>query len=122
LQYSGKGIVGLHGIIDEGVARFVRLLEDKYLSTPTIFRPVDMARKVQYLTLDIIAKIAFGDAFGFMDADGDRFGYIRTIESAGPGMSMVALIPWLVNVIQSPLFKAALPKDTDMVGIGRIMG
>ncbi|KAJ9142909.1 Benzoate 4-monooxygenase cytochrome P450 [Pleurostoma richardsiae] len=120
--YAGKGIEGLHESIDEGIARFVRLIEEKYLSTTEDFSPVDFARKVQYMTLDIISKIAFGESFGFMDEDADRFGYIKTTEDSLPLMQMIALIPWLVNVLQSRLFKAALPKDTDKIGIGRIMG
>ncbi|OAT02191.1 uncharacterized protein BDCG_17431 [Blastomyces dermatitidis ER-3] len=47
-------------LVDTQVAKFIRLIESKYLCTDTELRPVDIARKVQYLTLDVISTIAFG--------------------------------------------------------------
>ncbi len=57
-----------------------------------------------------------------MDKDGDLFDYIKTTESSLPLMQIIAMIPWLVNVLQSPLFKAFLPSDRDTVGLGKVMG
>jgi hypothetical protein len=114
--------VGLQESIDEGIARFIRLIEEKYLSDDTHYRPVDMARKVQYLTLDVISKIAFGREFGFIETDDDCFGYIKTTEDTMPLMQIICLIPTFVNILQSPLCKALLPSDKDTTGLGRIMG
>ena len=114
--------MGLHESIDEGVAHFIRLIEEKYLSDETHYRPADMARKVQFLTLDVISKIAFGKEFGFIDADDDCFGYIKTTEETVPLMQIICLIPTLVSLLQSPLCKALLPSDKDTTGLGRIMG
>lgn len=119
--YSGKDVDGLHESIDEGVARYVRLIEDKYLSSASDYRPVDFARKTQYMTLDIISKIAFGAPFGFMDRDEDFYDYINTVEASVPMMQMFALIPWLINLLQSPLCKAMMPSERDAVGLGPIM-
>ncbi|KKZ65566.1 hypothetical protein EMCG_08591 [[Emmonsia] crescens] len=120
--YSGKGIESLQASVDTQIAKFIELLETKYLSTDTELRPVDFARKVQYLTLDVISTIAFGRTFGFLDKDGDLFDYIKTTEESLPLMQMIALVPWLVNVLQSRLFKAFLPSHTDVVGLGKVMG
>ncbi|KLJ09236.1 hypothetical protein EMPG_15344 [Blastomyces silverae] len=117
--YTGKGIEGLQESVDTQVAKFIRLIESKYLSTDTELRPVDIARKVQYLTLDVISTIAFGRAFGFLDKDGDLFDYVKTTEESLPLMQMIALLPGLVNVLQSRLFKAFLPSHTDVVGIAK---
>ncbi|ODH49103.1 hypothetical protein GX48_04721 [Paracoccidioides brasiliensis] len=116
--YSGKGIESLHESIDAQIAKFIWLIESKYLSTDTNLRPVDFARKVQYLTLDVISTLAFGHTFGFLDKDGDLFNYIKTTEESLPVMQMITLLPWLVNVIQSRLFKAFMPSDTDVWGFG----
>jgi hypothetical protein len=56
--YGGKDVDELHESIDEGIGRFIRLIEDKYLHTTEEYRLVDFARKVQYMTLDIISQIA----------------------------------------------------------------
>lgn len=119
--YGGKGISGLHESIDGGVERFIRLVDEKYTSTATEYRSVDFARKVQYMTLDIISSIAFGEAFGFMDHDADLFGYVSTTEATVPMMQMFALVPWLVNLLQSPLCKAMMPSERDAAGLGPIM-
>lgn len=108
--------------MDLQIAKFIRLIETKYLSTDTDFRPVDFSRKVQYLTLDVISTIAFGRAFGFLDKDGDLFDYIKTTEASLPLMQMIALLPWLLNILQSSLFKAFMPSAKDAVGLGKIMG
>ncbi|KAK2617023.1 hypothetical protein QQS21_000114 [Conoideocrella luteorostrata] len=119
--YSGKDVPGLHKSVDRGVARFIRLIEDKYLSSHSVYRPVDLARKFQYMTLDIISSIAFGEPFGFMDEDDDKFGYIQTTEDTVPMMQMFAIVPWLVALLQSPICKAMMPSETDTVGLGPIM-
>lgn len=77
---------------------------------------------MQYLTLDVISTIAFGRTFGFLDKDGDLFDYIKTTENSLPLMQMIALLPWLLNVLQSRLFKAFMPSSKDAVGLGKIMG
>ncbi|KAF5010772.1 hypothetical protein FDECE_3069 [Fusarium decemcellulare] len=119
--YGGKDVEGLHESIDAGVSRFIHLIEEKYLSTASDYRPVDFARKVQYMTLDIISKIAFDEPFGFMDKDDDLYGYVRTTEASIPMMQMFALIPWLIKLLQSPLCKAMMPSERDAVGLGPIM-
>ena len=122
MQYSGKGVEGLHEQIEDMTAQFIRLIEEKYLSTDQEFRPVDLARKIRYLTLDIISKLAFGEAFGFLEKDTDLFGYFKTTEETVPLIQVIAMIPWLIGLLQSPLFKALLPSEKDTVGLGKIMG
>ncbi|KAJ9612575.1 hypothetical protein H2200_004172 [Cladophialophora chaetospira] len=120
--YSGKDIDGLHESIDQQIANFIGFIEEKYLSTKTDSRPVDFARKIQFLTLDLISTFALGRTFGFMDEDDDLFDYIKTTEEFLPLMQMIALLPWLLGFLQSPLFKVIRPTHTDTLGLGRIMG
>lgn len=74
------------------------------------------------MTLDIISKVAFGKAFGFMDEDDDLFGYIKQTEDTLPVMQMIAMVPWLIDLLQSPVCKPMMPSDKDVVGLGRIIG
>ncbi|KAL2021877.1 hypothetical protein VTK56DRAFT_6472 [Thermocarpiscus australiensis] len=78
---GGKHVDNLHQQIDKQVAALVSLLETKYLSTKTSFKPVDLARKGQYFTLDVISALAFGKELGYLVADADLHDYIRTTES-----------------------------------------
>ncbi|KAL5877151.1 hypothetical protein ACKVWC_006309 [Pyricularia oryzae] len=125
--YGGKDVDGVHEIIDEQISLFVRLLEDKYLSVDgkdskgKSFLPVDLARKVQFLTLDIISSLAFGESFGNLVADDDALGYISTTEKSMPMLMFVTLVPWLTAVWQSPRLRWAFPDARKMVGIGDVM-
>ncbi|GAB1315638.1 hypothetical protein MFIFM68171_05848 [Madurella fahalii] len=120
--YGGKDVDNLHQQIDKQVAGLVSLLETKYLSTKTDFKPVDLARKVQYFTLDVISALAFGKELGYLAADKDLHSYIQTTESTLPIMLATALVPWFLYTIQSPRLKWLIPNVRNMVGIGTVMG
>ncbi|EXJ92137.1 hypothetical protein A1O3_00687 [Capronia epimyces CBS 606.96] len=120
--YAGKDVPNLEESLDNVIHKLVSLIETNYLSTDTEYRPIDFARKAQYLTLDIIGDIGFGRAFGYLDEDKDMFSYISTTEATIPMIILVGAFPWLAKVVQSPLLKAFLPKDTDAYGLGKIMG
>ncbi len=112
----------LHDIIDAQVLGFVRLLESKYLATEAARHvTVDLARKVQFFTLDVISNLAFGNAFGYLEADADKFGYIRTTESTVPILMSTAILPWIVDTLQSPRLRWLMPNVRAMVGIGTVM-
>lgn len=121
-QYSGKENENLELSIDKNIANLIQLLETKYLSTETDFKPVDFARKAQFFTLDVISDIAFGKEFGYLANDKDMFGYIKTTEDTIPVMILVGALPWLAQVLHSRLFKSLLPSDKDVYGLGKVMG
>jgi len=120
--YGGKDVDNLQEQIDKQVAGLVTLLESKYLSTKADYRPVDLARKVQYFTLDVISALAFGKELGYLAADEDLHSYIKTTESTLPIMLATALVPWLLNMIQSPRLKPLIPNVRNIVGIGTVIG
>jgi hypothetical protein len=87
-----------------------------------VYKPVDLAPKIQYFTLDVISDIAFGKAFGNLTADGDVSSYIKIIEEAFPFVMILATFPELCQIFFSRIFKPIWPKDTDKTGIGKLMG
>ncbi|KAH6621685.1 cytochrome P450 [Chaetomium sp. MPI-SDFR-AT-0129] len=119
--YGGKDVDNLHQLIDRQVAGLVSLLENKYLSSEGEFKPVDLARKVQYFTLDVISALAFGKELGYLEADKDLHSYIATTESTLPIMLTIGFLPWLLRVIQSPRLKAFMPDIDKVVGIGTVI-
>ncbi|KAK4671768.1 hypothetical protein QC764_608550 [Podospora pseudoanserina] len=119
--YGGKDVDNLHELIDRQVAGLVSLLETKYLSSKTEFKPVDLARKVQYFTLDVISALAFGKELGYLAADQDLFSYIQTTESTLPIMLTIGFMPWLLKLIQSPRLKFLMPDIDRVVGIGTVV-
>jgi len=73
--------------------------------------------------LDIVGQIAFGESLGFLDADADKWDYIKQTEESLPVMQMIAMRPWVIKLLQSRyLRKFVMPSAKDPVGLGRMIG
>ena len=116
-QYSGKEIDTLESDIDERVCELVALVK-KYGG-----KPVDFARIAQFFTLDVLSQLAFGDKFGYMEADKDLYDYNKTAAQFMPILEWVLILPsfnWLLS--SAPMQALAAPKGTDSIGQGKIIG
>ncbi|KKY36053.1 putative benzoate 4-monooxygenase cytochrome p450 [Diaporthe ampelina] len=120
--YAGKENEGLELGIDKGIMAFIHLIERDYVSEGAIYRPMDLARKAQYLTLDIIGDIAFGSNFGHLTQDADVHEYIKRTEASMPAMMIVSVLPVLARLMQSPLLRRFMPSENDPHGFGKFIG
>ncbi|XWW98918.1 hypothetical protein V2A60_006922 [Cordyceps javanica] len=118
--YSGKEVDNLHELVQTQVQSLVRLL-GKHVSEGGGSRIVDMAQKVQYFALDTISSLAFGEPFGFMEQDEDKFRYIESTGNTVYILVATALIPGVISLIQSPYLQWIAPKIKDMAGIGDVI-
>jgi hypothetical protein len=121
-QYSGKENESMEGSIDEQIAKLVRLVETKYLSKADSYRPIDFGEKASFFTLDVISELAFGEAFGYLDADDDVYDYLKTTKTFIPIMMVLSNIPSLATLLQSRLFRGLMPSDSDKLGFGAFIG
>jgi hypothetical protein len=112
----------MESTIEAHISRLVELIETKYISTTNEYRPMDLAQKVQYFTLDVISDLSFGEAFGYLRQDGDVFDYIKITGSFIPIMLILANVPVLANILHSRVFRGLFPKDSDKVGFGAFIG
>jgi hypothetical protein len=55
--------------VDEQVQDFLNLIRSKYISSDRSVVPIDLAKKVQYFTLDIISTVGLGKSFGILQSD-----------------------------------------------------
>ncbi|KAM5353563.1 hypothetical protein ACJ41O_000213 [Fusarium nematophilum] len=116
--YGGREVENLEPKIDKNIQSFIKLLQ-KYAEEK---KPVDLGRRVQFFTLDVISDLAFGSPFGFLETDSDVYQYIQTTEETLPMVMVTTVIPWLVKILSSPIFKRLLPSEKDRLGFGRVMG
>ena len=116
--YSGKDVDNIESSINDNVQRFVNLLETNYISKN---KPFDFGYKVQYLTIDVISSLAFGEPFGDIETDSDVHGYIRSVEETLPPALIMGVIPWTMKLLQLPIFSFMLPSEKDSVGVGKTM-
>jgi hypothetical protein len=105
------------------VCSLVDLLRRKYISTVDSFKPVDMARKIGFFTMDVITDLAFAKSFGNLKNDKDMHDYIQSTEAMVPiGLRMTA-IPAFRALFQTEwISKALFPSDTSEIGIGKLIG
>lgn len=120
--YQGRGLEDPEPVVDAQLAKFIALVEHKYISSPTALRPLDMSNAMQFLTQDIISAIEFGSPFGYLDADADMYGIIAIFEALLGSVMVMALFPFLVKLLALPIVRPLLPKPTDPQGPGRLLG
>lgn len=124
--YAGKDIEGVEAAVDERIAHFVEKIEERWVSKPGTTKVFDIAKRIQFLTLDMISQLCFGRDLGFVEADKDAFDFQATVEMQMPIVGLFSIIvelshlyyllsgiPWIRKVI--------VPSAGDKIGIGPIM-
>lgn len=125
--YGGKEIENLERDISERVAEFVQWLDTKAARRDAEQKPVDLARPIQYLTVDIITHLCFGKPLGFVRESRDLFQFLQTIETQLPIVQHFSVIlelnALLRKLVAIPfLVPFITPSARDKSGIGVIMG
>ncbi|KAI0381225.1 cytochrome P450 [Hypomontagnella monticulosa] len=75
--YSGRENPTLENDVDIYVSQLLHLIRSNYAPEG---RLLDLAEKLQFLTLDVISAIGFGKCFGLLDADSDTHKYVESTE------------------------------------------
>lgn len=84
---------------------------------------MDFARAAQFFTLDVITKISYGYAFGYLANDEDVHGYIEITEKMVPFLNLVSTIPVVERFFGSGWVRKSIgPGTGDAKGIGKLMG
>jgi hypothetical protein len=112
----------MEGSIDMQIAKLVNLIETKYLSTGSSYRPMDFAEKASYFTLDVISELAFGNAFGALEQNSDVYDYLKITKASLPAMMALADMPSLADVLHSRFFRGLMPSESDKLGFGALIG
>ncbi|KAI8239311.1 Cytochrome P450 monooxygenase lolP1 [Colletotrichum sp. SAR 10_96] len=119
--YSGRENLDLEPKIDARLNDLLTLIRTKYLSTESRIIPMDLAKKVQYFTLDVISDVGLGKTFGMLTADADVDGYLQSAEQ-GLTAASFALAFGLSWLAQAPVIGRFLaPSPTDDNGFGRMI-
>ncbi|KAJ0160260.1 hypothetical protein CTA2_8271 [Colletotrichum tanaceti] len=56
-------------------------------------RPLEIDRKAQFVTLEVISDLAFKQPFGFMETDSDVYEYTKTTEESLPMFMETTVFP-----------------------------
>lgn len=123
--YSGREVPDLEKDIDYMLGKLVAYIRERYISDDDkgVLRKMDLAAVMQYFTLDVITKIAYGKEFGWLETNQDLYGWMSTVQKAVPAIALMAEHPIMRKIFMSKTFLDwSGPKHSDKEGIGRVMG
>lgn len=83
--------------------------------------PVDLGKKIQYFTLDVISSVGLGKTFGMLRRDSDVDDYLKSSEE-GLIIGNIALAMGISCIAQAPFIgKFIAPSPRDNSGFGKMM-
>ncbi|KAK3312235.1 cytochrome P450 [Apodospora peruviana] len=120
--YAGQENGGFERSLDKIIHALIDLIERKYISTDTEYRPIEFSDRASYFTLDVISEIAYGEPFGFLKNDQDMFGYLEQSHKALPFMIVLGTLPGLSNWKDMWPLSLLMPSEKDKFGMGYMLG
>ena len=116
---NGREIPLLESGIDEQVNALIVNVRQNMLNSSTI----DLAPLMSYLTMDVITKVAFGQEYGYLNANQDLYSFLKEVRDNWPKMAMMVDVPHIRNILLNPLsLRLFGPSVTDTKGMGKLMG
>ena len=119
--YNGRDHVDIEESTNTQLARLKDLIRRHYISTPENARRADLVHIVRYFTMDAISALAYGEPFGYLDANEDLFDFNGQVESLQKLVGTLVNTPILRAIIGSPFGPRFMPKITDKKGMGRLI-
>jgi hypothetical protein len=119
--YNGRDDVDIEGGIDGQIAKLKELIRRHYLSTPTEMRKADLVWIIRFFTMDSITALAYGEPFGYIEANEDLFGFNKQVQQFSKLLSIIVDTPFLRTLFKSRLASYFMPKATDKKGMGRLI-
>lgn len=120
--YGGRETLAMEPIVDDLTNLLLQYLRGMCAGTPELSKVVDLAVIVNYFTMDVITRVAFGHEFGFLRTQSDVYGLLAANRAALRKYVMPLTVPWLRDIIRSKRFQRLLgPKPTDTTGVGVVL-
>ncbi|KAA8620586.1 CypX Cytochrome P450 [Pyrenophora tritici-repentis] len=127
--YNGRETLGLEVSIDEQVRVLVDIVRGRYAvaaESPEGGRGkplLDLGKITCYFTMDVITRLGFGKAVGYLIEEMDHYDFLKTVDELWPRMSTVADVPWIRKFLFSKFVLGLVgPKNSDRTGFGALMG
>ncbi|KAI5922568.1 cytochrome P450 [Camillea tinctor] len=121
----GPGYAGgphLENCIDRQCSRLIDLIERKFVSTPTEYRPFDMTLNMILFTIDCIGDMSFGGDFGYLDEGEDTYRFIKWNEDFFYAAIVISNYHWLIKIASKPILNWVYPTVQSKHGIGKFIG
>ncbi|KAK5070160.1 hypothetical protein LTR64_001997 [Lithohypha guttulata] len=124
--YSGKDNLTLERDLDDCILDLCNLIESRYAvdaaAESSQLKPMDLARKIQYFTVDVMSKVSLGLNFHDLRDDNDNFEYINEIETMFPKIFSTCCTPRVLMFLTDIRFlKLFAPQATAKLGMGKVL-
>lgn len=117
--YTGREILDMEVGVDEQLGTLLSVVRDRYARTG---RHLELAEVTAFFTMDVITRLAFGEAFGYLAQETDLYGFLGSLRVLWPSMSTAADVSWVREIMFSKLFLRSLgPSPRDKTGFGALM-
>jgi hypothetical protein len=127
--YNGRETLGLEAAIDEQVKMLIHIIQTRYAkdlvtSSDQERKLLDLKAMTCYFTMDVITRLGFGKAVGYLEDEKDHYEFLETVDRLWPQISTIADVPsWIRKLLFSPfLLRLIGPKSSDKTGFGALMG
>lgn len=100
-------------------------VDSEWTSASTTTKVFDISRMIQYLTMDVITHLLFGEPFGYVRTQSDVHRMLQVVQERLPVVEIMSLFPEICSLIlfmsYIPWVKNILPNCRDKHGIGQVM-
>ncbi|KAL2284731.1 hypothetical protein FJTKL_08811 [Diaporthe vaccinii] len=117
--YTGREILDMEVGVDEQLGILLSVIRDRYARTG---RHLELAEVTAFFTMDVITRLAFGEAFGYLSQETDLYGFLGSLRVLWPSMSTAADVFWMREILFSkPFLRLLGPSPRDKTGFGALM-
>ena len=103
----------------------MKTVDEYWTSSSNSTKMFDISRMIQYLTMDVITHLLFGEPFGYVRTQSDVHGFLKILQERLPVVEpftvLTELCSLLLFISYIPWVKRVLPSPRDKHGIGRVM-
>ncbi|XXG94339.1 hypothetical protein Hte_000593 [Hypoxylon texense] len=117
--YTGNAQV--EACVDRQVARLIDLIQRKYISTSSEYRPLDLTAVTFFFAMDTVGDLSYGKPFGCLDEGTDVHGFVKWNEDFFSTAIVIANFHWLTKIFFRPPFNRIYPSTQDNDGVGKYM-
>ncbi|KAI0834132.1 cytochrome P450 [Hypoxylon sp. FL0890] len=117
--YTGNAHV--EACVDRQSARLIDLIERKFISTSSQFRPLDLTAVSFFFAMDCVGDLSYGRPFGCLDQGEDVHKFVKWNEDFFNIAIVVSNFHWLTRIFFRPPFNRIYPSTHDKDGVGKYM-
>lgn len=85
--YTGREILDTEIDMDEQLDTLLSVMRDRYARPG---RHLELAEVTAFFTIEVITRLAFGEAFGYLSRETDLYGFLGSLRILWPSMSTLA--------------------------------